>query len=137
MTEKMKSLQLLLLASQVAERTVERVIDHTFGLTYPQFRTLQALSAAPESGCLGNIADSIRCTRGNLTGIADRLERDGWIERVRSKEDRRVVNIRLTDAGARVLADVESVVASLNIDVPAPVAQYLEQFIGRMDGISA
>jgi hypothetical protein len=37
-----------------------------------------------------------------MTGIIDRLERQGLVTRVRDEEDRRVVLIALTDAGRQV-----------------------------------
>ncbi|MBY6277050.1 MAG: hypothetical protein CWE10_12705 [Symbiobacterium thermophilum] len=67
----------------------------------PQY---QLLLAAMHGGAttLGSLADELNCSRGNLTGVADRLERDGWLVRERSTEDRRVVNIRLTEKGKKV-----------------------------------
>jgi len=43
-----------------------------------------------------------------MSGHVDRLERAGLIERVRSKEDRRRVGLRLTDDGARLLRSVRA-----------------------------
>jgi len=43
-----------------------------------------------------------------LSGHVDRLERAGFIERVRSSEDRRRVGLRLTDEGARLLRRVRA-----------------------------
>lgn len=38
----------------------------------------------------------------NVTGIVDRLEERGLVERRRDPDDRRVVHVRLTDAGCRI-----------------------------------
>jgi len=43
-----------------------------------------------------------------LSGHVDRLERAGFIERVRSSEDRRRVGLRLTEEGARLLRRVRA-----------------------------
>lgn len=43
-----------------------------------------------------------------LSGHVDRLERAGLLERVRSKEDRRRVGLRLTEEGARLLRRVRA-----------------------------
>lgn len=46
-----------------------------------------------------SIADNTAVARGNLTGIAKRMEEKGLIERVRSKADELVVSIFVTTAG--------------------------------------
>jgi DNA-binding MarR family transcriptional regulator len=69
----------------------------------PQYQLLLAAMGG-DATTLGSLADELNCSRGNLTGVADRLERDGWLVRERSTEDRRVVNIRLTEKGKEVLA---------------------------------
>jgi DNA-binding MarR family transcriptional regulator len=43
-----------------------------------------------------------------LSGNVDRLERAGYLERVRSTEDRRRVGLRLTDEGARLLRRIRA-----------------------------
>ncbi|MCP4899076.1 MAG: MarR family transcriptional regulator, partial [bacterium] len=40
-----------------------------------------------------------------MTGIIDTLEKEGLIERVKSPEDRRRVNIRITDTGRAFMDD--------------------------------
>jgi DNA-binding MarR family transcriptional regulator len=40
---------------------------------------------------------------GSMTRLLDRLEQKGWIRRERSKEDRRLVRLRLTSAGRGAL----------------------------------
>ena len=47
----------------------------------------------------GHLADRIGCSLPNLTGIVDRLEKLGYVERGRDTSDRRVVLIRLTEQG--------------------------------------
>lgn len=41
-----------------------------------------------------------------MTGVIDRMERDGLVQREADPEDRRAQNIRLTDKGCRVRDDV-------------------------------
>jgi DNA-binding MarR family transcriptional regulator len=42
-----------------------------------------------------------------LTSIVDNLERQGLVERARSKEDRRVINIKITSRGERLFAQAQ------------------------------
>ena len=51
---------------------------------------------------LSELSERIRAQNSTVTGIIDRMEREGLVVRARSSEDRRVVNIRLTDKGARI-----------------------------------
>lgn len=48
---------------------------------------------------LGDLADALDSSARNMTGLVDHLERDGLVERVPDREDRRSVRARLTPAG--------------------------------------
>ncbi|HSR41118.1 MAG TPA: MarR family transcriptional regulator [Longimicrobiales bacterium] len=76
-----------------------------YGLTTAQFGILEALHhVGPLS--LGELADKLLVTGGNVTYVMDRLEEQGLVRRVRSGEDRRVVVARLTDEGRKLIEDV-------------------------------
>lgn len=94
-------LPLLQTISALVEKRCHRFLSRKYGLTMPQYMLLLAAMYG-DATTLGGLADELNCSRGNLTGVADRLERDGWLVRERSTEDRRVVNIRLTEKGTRV-----------------------------------
>lgn len=94
-------LPLLQTISAMVEKRCHRFLSRKYGLTMPQYMLLLAAMCG-DATTLGGLADELHCSRGNLTGVADRLERDGWLVRERSTEDRRVVNIRLTEKGTKV-----------------------------------
>ena len=76
-----------------------------YDLTVPQFGTLEALyHLGPLS--LGDLADKLLVTGGNVTFVMDRLEEQGLVARFRSDSDRRVVRARLTDEGQALVARV-------------------------------
>jgi len=76
-----------------------------YELTVPQFGALEALyHLGPLS--LGDLADKLLVTGGNVTFVMDRLESQGLVARYRSETDRRVVLARLTDAGSELVARV-------------------------------
>lgn len=80
-----------------------RVAD--YGLTLPQFSVLEALyHLGPMS--LGELADKLLVTGGNITYVVVRLEDQGLLTRGRSPEDGRVVVARLTEAGERKIAEL-------------------------------
>lgn len=37
------------------------------------------------------LAEAMECSTANITGLVDKLEAGGWVERVRAKHDRRKV----------------------------------------------
>lgn len=94
-------LPMLQTIADLVEKRCHRFLSRKYGLTMPQYQLLLAATYG-DATTLGSLADELNCSRGNLTGVADRLERDGWLVRERSTEDRRVVNIRLTDKGNKV-----------------------------------
>ncbi len=49
------------------------------------------------------IGEHLRVTKGNITFLVDKLEKDGFIKRERSVNDRRKINIELTKKGAAVI----------------------------------
>lgn len=79
------------------------------GLTLSDFDVLATLSRAPENTLsAGEIADSSLLTLGAVSMRIDRLERDGKVTRTRSTEDRRIVLVRLTDAGRDLIQRIHS-----------------------------
>jgi MarR family 2-MHQ and catechol resistance regulon transcriptional repressor len=76
-----------------------------YGLTTPQFGTLEALyHLGPLS--LGELADKLLVTGGNVTYVMDRLEDQGLVYRYRRPDDRRVIQARLTEEGHDLVAEV-------------------------------
>ena len=55
---------------------------------------------------LSELSEQIRAQNSTVTGIIDRMEREGLVVRGRSKQDRRVVYIRLTDKGQKLAAEI-------------------------------
>jgi len=65
-------------------------------LSPPQAIVLRMLD---EPRPMGELAQMMRCDNSNMTGIVDRLEERGLVERTAAERDRRVKLIALTDAG--------------------------------------
>jgi DNA-binding MarR family transcriptional regulator len=94
-------LPLIQMISDLIEKRCDRFLNAKYGLTMPQFQLLMA-AAQGEDVTLGGLSDQLNCSRGNVTGIVDRLERDEWLMRERSTNDRRVITVKLTEKGMRV-----------------------------------
>ncbi len=58
---------------------------------------------------MGRLADVLDASMSNATGIIDRMEERGLVERVRVPDDRRVVLVRPTQAGLDLVDEVELV----------------------------
>ena len=89
------------------------------GLSVPQLLVLQALAAEP--GDLPGtkaLAARLNLTQGTISSILERLERKSLLRRDRGGQDKRRVQIRLTDEGRQMLSAV-----------PGPLQQhFVEQF---------
>jgi len=74
-----------------------------YGLTQAQFAMLEVLyHKGPLPLCA--IGEKLLVTSGNITYVADQLERAGFLRRERSPEDRRVVLAHLRPKGRVLLA---------------------------------
>ena len=72
-----------------------------YGVTPTQLSVLKLLHEIGDLS-LGTLSREIRAHNSTVTGIVDRMEAAGLVERARSEEDRRVWIIRLTAQGRRV-----------------------------------
>ncbi|WP_225834550.1 MarR family winged helix-turn-helix transcriptional regulator [Streptomyces sp. NK08204] len=70
-------------------------------LTASQGKTLSVLRRGPAS--MSALATTLTCDASNMTGIVDRLEKRGLVQREPSPSDRRVKNVVLTSEGKRVI----------------------------------
>jgi DNA-binding MarR family transcriptional regulator len=67
--------------------------------TMPQFDVLAQLERSPEGLTFSALSEHLLVTAGNLTGIVDRLEKQGLALRETNPKDRRQTFIKLTDKG--------------------------------------
>jgi DNA-binding MarR family transcriptional regulator len=72
---------------------------------------------------MGALAEALHCDNSNITGIADRLEAAGLVERRAAEGDRRVKMLALTERGA----DVRERVVAIMSRPPAPIAGLSEE----------
>jgi len=76
-----------------------------YGITPVQFAALQYVEREPDID-QRTLAQAIGTDASTTTGVIDRLESRGLLERLPSPGDRRVRLLRTTDAGRQLLADV-------------------------------
>jgi MarR family 2-MHQ and catechol resistance regulon transcriptional repressor len=56
--------------------------------------------------CQGEVSAKILRSTGNMTLVLDNLEKRGLVRRERATDDRRMVNISLTEAGREVISRI-------------------------------
>lgn len=91
---------------------MERQLEPS-GLTNAQWVPLFKLLMGQASTVAG-LACECHLDAGAMTRLLDRLEAKGLCRRVRSQEDRRVVNIELTDAGCAAAKDIPAALSRVH-----------------------
>lgn len=69
---------------------------------------------------MSQIADYIHVPLSTATGLVNRLVKDGFLQRERSEEDRRIVSIRLTEKGKNLVNSLKNT---------------LESYLGRINSV--
>jgi DNA-binding MarR family transcriptional regulator len=86
--------------NRVIQSRLEQRIRAEADLSWPEFEVLWRLHLAAEHPLLmSEIATQLIGSPSGTTRIADRLEADGLIERETPRQNRRVVQVTLTDRG--------------------------------------
>lgn len=82
------------------------------GLSITQYNVLRILRGAGREGlCRNEIGRRLITRMPDVTRLLDRMERAGLVNRVRSAEDRRLVNTILTAQGSRIVDKLDREVA--------------------------
>ncbi|MBC7602454.1 MAG: MarR family transcriptional regulator [Ramlibacter sp.] len=90
-------------------------VDHELepnGLTSAQWVPLLKLYMGHGS-TVAELASACSLDAGGMTRLLDRLETKGLLRRVRSSEDRRVVNLELTDEGREVAMGIPALLCGI------------------------
>ena len=103
-------------------------IGQEFDLSPPQSIVLRLLD---EPRPMGELAQLMHCDNSNLTGIVDRLEERGLVERTQAQGDRRVRLIALTGDGRELREELLRRMA----EPPAPLAELDEADQARLRDI--
>ena len=110
-------------------------MSRQFSLTAPQSGVLRSLArSGPVSSA--DLSRELCVTPSNITGIIDRLEKKGLVQRNRKKGDRRVTLIQLTEAGDKLskgLPDpIESRLISGLAELPTKEVKKLDDALERI-----
>jgi MarR family 2-MHQ and catechol resistance regulon transcriptional repressor len=127
--EEIQALNTYIKLQRVAETTLANTTAHLsrYGLTTSQFGILEALY---HLGILSQrtLAEKLLKSTGNISIVLKNLEKRGLVERHRNPQDLRYMEVRITDKGSELIADllpahVAGIVAEMGILTAAEQAE--------------
>jgi len=81
--------------------TQSKLLEARAGMTASQWLCLQALAQSSTPLSARELADWVSLTPGTISPVLDRLEAKAWVQRTRSAQDRRRVDLEITEQGRR------------------------------------
>jgi MarR family transcriptional regulator, organic hydroperoxide resistance regulator len=112
-------------------------IASEFELSPPQVMALRLLDP-DEPKPMSELAAALRCDNSNVTGIVDRLEDRGLVERRPGERDRRVKMLSITERGAQIraqlgarLGEPPEPLAKLSLDDQRALRDIMRRALGR------
>jgi DNA-binding MarR family transcriptional regulator len=134
-------LNVLRTADRLDHRTAQLFREH--GLTGPQYNILRILRGAGEPLPILEIGSRMLTVVPAITGLIDRLEQAGLVERRRSAEDRRVIYVAATERALELLARLDAPLAALQRDLTKPLTKHelaelnrlLDKLRSTIDGV--
>lgn len=126
----------LLTCTSLIEGSVRRRLRSEFASTLPRFDLLAQLERHPQGLRMSELSQRLMVTGGNVTGLADQLEAEGWITREPVADDRRSIRLRLSASGRRRFAEMaaghERWVISLFDALSRDEQQQLHALLGKL-----
>jgi DNA-binding MarR family transcriptional regulator len=127
-------LRVLTLHNMVEQR-VRRKLREEYGVTLPRFDVMAVLYNAPDGMSMSDVSRWLMVSNGNVTGIVERLEREGLVHREPRPEDRRRHHVRLTDEGRAAFeamaAGHEAWISDMFSGLSAEEVRQLYELLGR------
>lgn len=124
----------MLSTTKMMTTEIRRRLRAEFGATLPQFDLMAQLYREADGLRLGELSKRTMVTNGNITGLVERLEADGMVQRVTPDGDRRVTVARLTEQGRTLFSTMavahEAWLCDMMADVEPDMIASLWQEIG-------
>lgn len=95
----------ILTCSNLIETRIRHHLRREFDCTLPRFDLLAQLDRA-DGLKMSELSQRLMVTGGNVTGLADQLEHEGWLVREPVEHDRRATRLRLTETGRHRFAGI-------------------------------
>ncbi len=119
--EQEAALSVLRTSDQLQIRFARLLREH--GLTPSQYNILRILRGAGKPLPILEIASRTITVVPGITGLIDRLEQAGFVNRLRCEKDRRVIYVALADHGRETLATLDEPLVALHHKLLGHLAQ--------------
>lgn len=121
--------------TSMVEQRVRSLLHANFGATLPRFDVMAALYDAPAGLSMGEVSRRLMVSNGNVTGIVERLEREGLVWRRINPDDRRSQLVRLSDSGRTTFEEMaeahEGWISSMLSGLSEEEVEQLKYLIGK------
>lgn len=112
-----------------------------FGLSQQQWTLLGVLDRNEQGMTMTELGKNLLVTKANMTGMIDRLERDGYVSRHPDQFDRRVTKVLLTEKGRDFIQQIEEprslfqeeMFEGFTQEEMEQFGQYLERLFKKLD----
>jgi DNA-binding MarR family transcriptional regulator len=111
-----KAFASILYLGQMGEKFFENKLA-PFGISAPQFRILRALRRAPNGIAIYNLIEFLPDRKSDTSRIAVRMEKMGVVRRTKDTIDKRVVNVKITEKGMKLLAEIDAHESELAFEI--------------------
>lgn len=122
----------LLGVTRMAESHLREHLRLGHATTLPRFDVMAALFRRREGVTMSELSRMLLVSNGNATTVVDRLEKDGFVRRQPSDQDRRTVFVSLTPEG---LTEFEALAAGHESEVDKLFAGLSEAELDQMTEI--
>jgi DNA-binding MarR family transcriptional regulator len=97
-------------------KAIEDQLFTLWQITPQQYNVLRLLEASnPKPVATLTLSSKLISRAPDITRMLDKLEQSGWIERIRSAEDRRTVLVKITLSGKKLVRDIAKPLAESHI----------------------
>ncbi len=98
----------LITNSHIVEKQVRNLFRSEFGVTLPRFDLMSALYREQAGLTMGELSRRLLVSNGNVTGIVERLRKEGLVKRWVLPTDRRIYSVGLTPRGRTEFKEMAS-----------------------------
>lgn len=128
-------LRLMSCTNQV-QTEIRRRLRLQFGMSLARFDYLAQLHRHPDGLSMRALSNELMVTGGNVTGLTNELEKEGWVVRELDPADRRSFRLRLTASGRATFEQIatvhESWVVSMFSGLRVADRQQLVDLLGQL-----
>lgn len=84
------------------ERVLMRRLASEFNSSLPRYDVLTALTLQPDGLTMGQLANKLMVSKGNITGVVRRLDEEGLVVKITAEDDRRIQLVTISTAGQKL-----------------------------------